>query len=189
MTDFFKEFLKSPLKTGAVIPSSKKLSKLVVDSAYLSNKKCVIELGSGTGVFTKEIIKNISPECVFFSLELNQFFVDQTKKNCPDATVYHASAQDIQKYLIKHQQSHSNCIISGIPWAVLNYSEQKELMDIIYDSLCPDSIFITFAYLQGLVLPSGIKFRRLLHKKFKQVKTTKTVWENLPPAFVYCCEK
>ncbi len=187
--NFFRQFLKNPIETGAIASSSTGLSQLITDRAQLSKKKCVVELGSGTGVFTKEIIHKISTNCIFFSLEINRQFVAETKKNCPTATVYHASALDIKKYLLKHDQTSCDCIISGLPWAGFDQKLQEELLNAAYDSLVDGGEFLTFAYLQGLVFPPGIKFKKLLKKKFRQVEKTRIIWKNLPPALVYHCRK
>jgi len=49
--------------------------------------------------------------------------------------------------------------------------------------------FVTFAYLQGLLLPAGRRFAELLPTYFRQVSKSRTVWLNLPPAFVYQCQR
>ena len=98
---FIQEFLKNPTRTGTFAQSSVGLSKLITDTANLGTKKCVVELGSGTGVFTKEILNKINPETCFFCLESNKKFVKQTQKKYPQATVYHDSAENIKKIFIK----------------------------------------------------------------------------------------
>jgi phosphatidylethanolamine/phosphatidyl-N-methylethanolamine N-methyltransferase len=35
------------------------------------------------------------------------------------------------------------------------------------------------------MVPQGLRFRRRLHDEFSHVTTTRTVWANVPPAFVY----
>jgi phospholipid N-methyltransferase len=49
--------------------------------------------------------------------------------------------------------------------------------------------FATFAYLQGLIMPAGIRFRKQLETQFSKVEISKVVWKNLPPAIVYRCQK
>jgi hypothetical protein len=56
---------------------------------------------------------------------------------------------------------------------------QDKLLATVLDVLKPGGKFLTFAYLQGLLLPSGSMFRKKLHAKFKKVKTTGTVWLNI----------
>lgn len=189
MVSFFRQFLKNPLVTGAIAPSSAGLSELITDTAQLSKKRCVVELGSGTGVFTRRILKKISPECVFFTLEINPQFAGETKKNCPAAVVYPASGKDIRRYLRKHRQKTCDCIISGLPWAAFSQKIQEELLAEVCSSLADGGEFLTFAYIHGLLLPAGKKFRSLLKKRFSSVKKTKIIWRNLPPAFVYHCKK
>ena len=46
---------------------------------------------------------------------------------------------------------------------------------------------MTFAYLQGLLLKAGKRFRKRLDDTFANVRRSPTVWWNLPPAFVYRC--
>ena len=187
--NFLRQLIKSPLETGAVAPSSRELSRLIVERANLSSKQCVVELGSGTGVFTKEILKNISNNSVFFSLEINNQFVKETKVNNPKATVYHASAKDIKKYLLKHDQDRCHCVISGLPWGVFGEELQRDLLNEIYDSLEDGGEFLTIALLQGLVFPPGIRFKKAIKEKFRKVEKSKIVWGNLPPGFVYRCIK
>ncbi|MBT3407940.1 SAM-dependent methyltransferase [Candidatus Woesearchaeota archaeon] len=189
MNQFLKQFFKHIKCTGAIAPSSKHLSKFIVDLANLSNKKCIIELGSGTGVFTKEIVKQKNSKSTFFCLEINKEFVSITKKNCPGIIVYNSSADKINKYLLKHNEKYCDCIISGLPWAAFDNSLQINLLNSIYDSLSKNGVFLTFAYIQGSYLPSGMKFKQLLLKKFKSVEKSKIIWKNLPPAFVYICKK
>lgn len=186
---FIKEFIKHPIIVGAIAPSSQWLSELISDTANLKNKKCVVELGPWNGVFTEKILQKINPYCVFFSIEINYKFVKETKNRCSNAIVYNDSAENIKKYLIKHNKNNCDCIISGLPWAVFDSDLQIKLLNSIYDSLESEGIFLTFTYIHGLLLPQGKKFKALLQKKFRIVKRTKIIWWNLPPAFVYFCQK
>ena len=187
--NFLRQLIKSPLVTGAIAPSSSELSKLIVEKANLNDKKCVVELGSGTGVFTKEIMSNIPQDSVVFSLEINNQFVKETKLKNPTSIVYHASAKDIKKYLLKHKQDKCDCIISGLPWGVFGEELQKNLLNEIYDSLEDGGVFLTIALLQGLVFPPGRRFKKAINEKFRKVEKSKIVWGNLPPGFVYRCIK
>lgn len=186
---FFKQFLKSPKETAAVTSSSKELSKLIVNMADLSSKRCVVELGPGTGAFTEEILGQVDPETLFFCLEINREFVSDMRRKYPEATVYHASSTDIGKYLAKNNREGCDCIISGLPWALLDRSLQEELLDSIYDSLDEGGIFLTIAHITGLVFPPGRRFQKLLGMKFNKVSRSRIIWGNVFPAFVYRCTK
>jgi len=122
-------------------------------------------------------------------MEVNPDFVAATQARCPEALIYHDSATHARTYLEKLGHSHCDCIISGLPWAAFSEQLQDELLDTVHDVLRHGGRFLTFAYLQGLLLPSGLRFRRKLQARFSQVTTTRIVWANLPPALVYCVEK
>jgi phosphatidylethanolamine/phosphatidyl-N-methylethanolamine N-methyltransferase len=188
-TQFIRQFLRYPSKTGAIAPSSAALADLITASADLARASVVIEFGPGTGVFTEKILAQLHEKALFFAMEVNPNFVAATQARCPEALIYHDSATHARTYLEKLGHSHCDCIISGLPWAAFGEELQDDLLDTINDVLRPGGRFLTFAYLQGLVLPSGIRFRKKLQTRFARVTTTRIVWTNLPPALVYCVER
>ncbi len=186
---FLVQFLISPAKTGAIIPSSNRLARAIIESSNLHNARSVVEIGSGTGVFTQEIVRQISENTVFFALEINPKFVKETKKRCPDAIVYQDSVANIQKYLKKHHLNRCDCIISSLPLASFNRKQQELSLQAIFDVLHPDGIFSTFTYVHSQFLPGGIFTRNKLEEMFEKVRKKKIIWRNLPPASVYFCRK
>ena len=189
LVQFLKQFVLHTTKTGAVAPSSEGLADLITDTADLHNASAVIEFGTGTGVFTEKILQKIHDETRFFALEINSDFVKVTRKRCPEVVVYQDSAANAKKYLDELGINECDCIICGLPWAAFSEELQNELLDTIIDILGPGGKFLTFAYLQGLLLPAGMRFKRKLSTRFNSVTKTRTVWLNFPPAFVYCAEK
>ena len=55
---------------GAVAPSSKFLMKKRLKSVDFSKAKVIVELGPGTGVFTKGILDKMTDDAKLFSFEL-----------------------------------------------------------------------------------------------------------------------
>jgi len=188
LTQFLKQFVLHTTKTGAVAPSSKGLADLITETAGLHSASAVIEFGTGTGVFTEKILQKIPDETRFFALEINPDFVKATRKRCPEAVVYQDSAANAKKYLEELGINECDCIICGLPWAAFSEELQNELLDTIIDVLKPGGRFLTFAYLQGLLLPAGMRFKKKLSTRFNSVTKTRTIWLNFPPAFVYCAE-
>jgi phospholipid N-methyltransferase len=82
---------------------------------------------------------------------------------------------------------HATCgaVVSGLPFASFANDLQDEVLGAVREALVPGGVFATFAYWQGLMVPQGLRFRRRLHDEFSLVTTTRTVWANMPPAFVY----
>jgi len=184
-----KHFLRSPNETGAVAASSDGLSELITDAAGLSDAKMVIEFGPGTGVFTEKIVAKVPPGAAFFAMETNAEFVEATRRRCSGVTVIHDSAVNCRKYMTEMGHEQCDSIVCGLPWAAFGKELQDVLLSAIMDALKPQGVFVTFAYLHGLLLPAGRRFRKRLCSTFSQVRTTRTVWMNIPPAFVYCARK
>ncbi len=186
---YIKQFLKNPKNTGSLTPSNEELSELVTDTAELGEMGTVVELGSGTGVFTEKILKKKNPEALFFAIEINPEFCEATRSRCPSATVYMDSAENMKKYLEQHGKNSCDCIISSLPWAVFDHRTQDKLLNAIWKVLRPGGRMITFSYSISMMVPNARRFRSILRNRFTSVVKSKTVWSNFPPAFVYSAKK
>lgn len=186
---YIRQFLRDPKSTGSIAPSNEELSELVTDTARLDKMGTVVELGSGTGVFTEKILEKKSPGALFFAIEINPEFCEATKSRCPSATVYRDSAENMKKYLEQHGADSCDCIISSLPWTVFDHGTQDRLLEVIWDVLKPGGRMITFSYSISMMIPNARRFRSTLLNKFTRVVKSKTVWSNFPPAFVYSAEK
>ena len=186
---FIKQFFTNPTRTGAVHPSSEQLAELITGTAELKKRKTIVEIGSGTGVFTEKICQKKNNGSEFFVIELNPLFAEQTKKRCPSVNVFNDTAANIRKYLTLKGYSECECIISGLPWASFNEQLQDDILNSLYESMSPGAVFLTFAYLPSLVMPSGRRFRKKLKDLFGNLHETEVVWNNIPPAFVYSVYK
>jgi phospholipid N-methyltransferase len=187
---FLKQFVSQPRTIGAIAPSSSGLAKRMIEQIDFSAAKVLVEYGPGSGVFTKKILENIDQnETIFFGLELNETMNRIANQEVPDVPIYQDSAAEISKYLKQYGVNQADAIISGLPWAAFPENLQDEILEETVASLPEGGTFSTFAYLHGLVLPSGLRFRKKLKKHFSIVKTSPVVWKNVPPALVYWCKK
>ena len=186
---FFREFARHPVWTGAVAPSSKWLARCITNDLGIETARVVAELGPGTGVFTRAIRERCPAEAVQIAVEINTQFADQLRVRFPDVHIVNDTAEKLSQ--IVHERGHAaaDAVISGIPWAVFPEELQAQLLEAIYATLKPGGKFATFAYLHGAWLPPGVRFRKMIGAKFSSVATTPVVWRNVPPAFVYRCQK
>ncbi len=182
---FLKEFLAGPGTTGAIAPSSRALAELITHRAGVETASLVIEFGPGTGIFTEAIQRKLPAAAKFFAIEINPAFVALTRARCPGVVVHEDSAVNTRKHMKAMGAPHCDCVVSGLPWAAFPEALQDELMLTLGDILKPGGVFVTFAYLQGLIMPAGRRFRRKLEERFHRVESSPTIWMNLPPAFVY----
>lgn len=189
LTSLTMQFLRKPLTTGAICPSSAYLARQMVNGMGVENARVVVELGPGTGAITGAILKEMVEDALFFAVELNESVLPVFRKRFPSQKVYHDSASNLPRILSSLNLAHADVILSGLPWASFPEHLQDELLGAICQALPDGGRFATFAYLQGTVLPAGIRFRHKLKDFFRLVETSEVVWRNIPPAFVYRCRK
>ncbi len=183
--EFLKNFVLHPNQTGAVAPSSSYLAELITDSADLAQAQVVIEFGPGTGVFTEKIVQKLPEDATFLAIEANRDFARATRERCPGVTVVEDSATKPHKHLEEMGATQCDRIICGLPWASFGENLQDQILASIRSVLAPGGLFLTFAYVHGVILPAGWRFRRKLRNTFPELHTSRVVWRNLPPAFVY----
>lgn len=186
---FLYNFIRYPFATGAVLPSSRRLAARMVDGSGIDAAKTVVELGPGTGVFTRAISERIGSETVYLGIELREKFAALVSEKFPDLCIVNDSAENIVENLAKLDRTEADTIISGLPWAAFDTDLQRRIMASVTEALAPGGKFATFTYLHAVRLPAARRFRALLDENFSEVRESKTVWRNMPPAFVYHCTK
>ncbi|MHB8974584.1 MAG: class I SAM-dependent methyltransferase [Pirellulaceae bacterium] len=189
MTRFLSTFLRHPITTGAIAPSSPALAKEMIGWVDWSNVRVCVEFGPGTGAFTPSILESLQAETRFFAVELNPKFAATMTRTFPQVETICRSVADIENICDERGVAKIDCIICGLPWAGFSASLQHCLMNAVRSRLSDDGYFATFAYLQGTILPAGIRFAKLLQDSFGEVQRSRTVWRNLPPAFAYRCRR
>lgn len=185
----FRQFLKNPTQIGSLYPSSAPLCREMVNHINIETAANIVELGSGTGVITSEILSSMQPESNFVAIELDTHIYQHFKRHWPHIKIYNESAENLSLVLEKEKISHADAIISGLPWAAFPSKLQSYILSEVVANLAQGGYFTTFAYTQGMLLPSARRFRKLLDQNFSSVETSKIIWNNIPPAFVYRCQK
>ncbi len=183
----FRRFLQNPTQIGALCPSSPALCRTITGDIGLEKAAVVVELGPGTGVITREILRRLHPEAAFIAVELDEALCADLRRNFPDLRLCNDSAARLGTILGEEQLERVDVIVSGLPWAIFPEALQQEILENVLAALRPGGCFTTFAYLQGLMLPAGRRFRKRLDTLFDSVETTPVVWRNLPPALIYRC--
>ncbi|EOP49611.1 ribosomal RNA adenine dimethylase [Bacillus cereus VDM053] len=180
---FLHEFIKHPKHTGAVAPSSKILAKKMVNIIDFNRAKCIVELGPGTGVFTKEIMKRKTKETIFLLIEINEVFCKELTrkfKNEQNVIVIQGSAENIKKYMKELNIDYIDYVLSGLPFTSLPEEVSKRILNNVMEAIHENGEFITFQY-------SLVK-KGFIQHFFPEI-TLEKVWLNFPPAYVFSCKK
>ncbi|MBN1815835.1 MAG: hypothetical protein JW828_00655 [Sedimentisphaerales bacterium] len=165
------------------------MAEEIVSQANVVNAQVIVEYGAGTGSFTEVILKRKPEKTSFYAIEQNDRLCAILRQRFPDAHIIAGSVENAGKLLAINYHVHACSIVSGLPWASFSEGLQDRILASTLEILKPGGRFVTFMYLQSLVLPSSQRFRKKIQALFSKVHTSRTIWRNLPPAFVYCCTK
>jgi phosphatidylethanolamine/phosphatidyl-N-methylethanolamine N-methyltransferase len=186
---FAREFLRNRQNIGAVVPSSPALASCIVQAAKVSEAAHVLELGPGTGPFTASIEQAMAPGARYLGIEMNPAFVETLRHRFPRLDFAEAAAQDYDFSAWLPQDTGFDSIVSGLPWTAFPETLQMEILHHVLPRLAPGGRFTTFAYTGFHLLPNGRHFTKVLRDQPGILSTTRTVWRNFPPAFVYVLER
>ena len=112
---FLKQYLRNPFGTGAVAPSGRQLAKLMVAKLAPQPSEVIVELGPGTGSFTRELLAQGVEPANLILVEFNKDFIKFLKREFPNLRIVEGPAQDLPQLLKTLGQASVKKIISGIP--------------------------------------------------------------------------
>lgn len=186
--EFLKAAIKNPLQISTVFQTSPWLRGRMLEHVDFANATHIMELGAGAGAITEGIAKKLSPNTKFTAFELSEDLVEYLRKVYPPNMEFVvASAERARDYA--ESKGPADAVISSLPWTLFAAELQQSLVDSIYDALKPGGRFLTYVCLNAAWYSSAQNLKYLLHRKFKTVRRTPVEWRNIPPAFIYVCEK
>lgn len=174
-SSFIIEWLKAPLVTASVIPSSKRLARRMVTSLDAS-AELVIELGPGTGVFTNAILEAGVGEESLVLVELNNKFAAQLRRKYPRAMVINGAAEALTHLNL----GKADAVISGLPLLSIRDEHIDAILGGVFSVMKPGAALVQFTY--GRKCP--IK-PELMAKHGLVERRESFVLNNFPPASVY----
>ncbi len=184
---FINESVKHFKEIGSIAPDSAICVDSIVKSVPFESAELILEYGGGSGAVTGEIIKRREPESTFICFEKNNNFYHSLRQTIkgPNIFVLHEDVFNSKNVLLSKfniQVGSVDCIISTLPWSLLDFEEllEKEVLPLLKE----DGIFIQYMY--SVAFLNGFRLRPILKKYFTQIDLD-FVFFNIPPTFVYTC--
>lgn len=180
---FLKQWARNPREMGSITPSSRFLTREVVERIDFSRARYIAELGPGTGVFTQEILDRLAPDGQILAVDTNASFVDHLKREIPDRRLkpIEASAERIDALAAEAGWPRVDAIVSGIPYSLLPKPVMRGILEASYRALGlggEGGLFVGYQY-SKMLRPHLLDVFGNVHYR--------SVLLNLPPAFVYAC--
>ncbi|MBL4706737.1 MAG: ribosomal RNA adenine dimethylase [Flavobacteriales bacterium] len=179
---FIKQYRSNKKEVGAIAPSSKFLRNRMMAPINFHRADVIVELGPGTGVFTKELLKLMKPSAKLYVFETNQSFYEKLKSEIQDEriTIYNESAELVKQKMDGLGIDQVDVIVSSLPYTVFPIRLKIKILNSCTSALADDGIYVQFQY--------SLNAHKLLKKKFAKVSLDFTPM-NMPPAVVYRCRK
>lgn len=181
-TYFLKQFWSEKKMVGSMIPSSRYLAKKMLQNVNFKKARVIVELGPGTGIFTRKILEQMSEDTKLFVFELNDQFFQRLQEEIQDErlVLIHDSAEHIQKYLNDAGFLNADYVISSLPLTNFPNKLKETILKAAHHCLKNEGKFIQFQY--------SLNSKKILETQFDDTNIMFTPL-NFPPAFIYTCSK
>ena len=176
----FRAWLRHPLRTAAIAPSSAALARLITRDIAATDR--VVELGAGTGVFTRALVARGVLSSRLTVVEANPELADLLHTRFRDAHVVCGDAATDSWQL--GERPETDAVISGLPLLSMPVDAVARVLSTAISVLAPRGRFYQFTYGPACTIGPGLM--SALH-----LRASRTGWTplNLPPASVYQIER
>ncbi|MCM5553353.1 VTT domain-containing protein [Pleomorphomonas sp. NRK KF1] len=175
---FIRAWIAAPLRIAAVVPSGRSLASLMTKEIDASSSP-VIELGAGTGAFTRELIKRGIPESALILIESNSDFSQLLARRFPRAQVLSIDATQLGCSRLNSTIG-AGAALSGLPLLSMPCGSVLAILESTFDRLRPNGALYQFTY--GLRCPIS---RTVLDRLGLEADRIGGTLFNIPPASVY----
>jgi phospholipid N-methyltransferase len=174
---FLRSWYRDPRTVGAILPSGSALAEAIVRDIG-SRHAPVLELGSGTGAFTRRLVaQGIAPRELHL-VELDSGFAKRLRRTFPGAQVYECDARRLA--LPDDVSGDIGATVSGLPLLNMSAKAKMALLQCVFAQMRPGAPLYAFTYGWGCPIS-----RRLLDRLGLRAECTESVLRNLPPARVW----
>lgn len=179
---FFLQWLKNPLRTAAVAPSSAELAAAMIDELPDDTRR-VIELGGGTGAITRALLAAGIQARQLMVLELNEELHAHLHARFPAVHVVLGDAlslPDLARECGYLDQGPADAIVSSLGLLTMPPAAQRAILEAAFQCLAAEGVFVQFTY--G---PSAPVAEEVVKQLGLAVHRGDFVLRNVPPATVF----
>jgi len=175
---FFRAWMRSPIRTGAIVPSGQDLAGKIVQEVRPHQGR-VIELGGGTGAFTRALLElGVLTEDLEV-VEINPELARGLRKQFPGVRVIQANATELVRS-VSGKPGEYQAIISGLPMLAIPKAVQRSILAASFTLLAEEGALYQFTYSNRSPIDQDILDEFGLNHA--QIATS---WRNFPPARVF----
>lgn len=181
--EFLQAFLKNPAKVGSITPSSPELALKMLEGIEPAPDNIVIELGVGTGAITKFVQDIVPDDRSYLGIELDGDLVKLLRKNFPEMNIVCGNAMETAAIHKRSGLGTVGYIVCCLPFVSLPSKVRSGVLDEVDTFMQNGCEFRTLQYAHGYYLPSAVKFREMMRKRYGKEKRSSLVVKNVPPGY------
>lgn len=174
---FLFQYLRNPKEVGAVLPSSTAAADMMTREITPASAP-VLELGPGTGSFTRAILRRGVRPSDLTLVETNNEFCGLLQSEFRGTRVLCMNAADIGPELFGGRQV--GAVVSGVPFLLVKPDETMAILSAVFDVMRPGAALYQVTY--GFTVPFPRQVMRALDLQATLVGRTLL---NAPPASCY----
>lgn len=179
--EFARTWLRSPRKVGAIAPSGPSLARTITAGISGSSGN-VLELGPGTGVFTRMLVERGVPEAQLTLLENDERFAGLLREKFPVAKVISGCATALVEMPVK--EDGFGAVVSGLPLLSMRPETVRRILDGVFIHLQPGKAVYQFTYRPVCPVP-----KEVMRTLGLESEMTGFSLRNLPPAWVFALRR
>jgi len=178
---FFWEVIKNFRKVGTITQSGKVLSNKVASFIESDRRVTIVEIGAGDGAITKAILNRISSDSKLYSIELNENLFKKLVEIKDDRfTPINGNAENLEEILSKYGISEIDHLVSALPFIVFPEKIAEKILVKSKKFIKKDGYYLQIHYAKTIT--------SLYESVFGNLKSY-FVLNNVPPAYVFVCQK
>lgn len=182
--EFLQAFIKNPLKVGAITPSSPELAREMLKGIEPDENNIILELGVGTGAITKFIEEKVPDEKSYLGVELDGKLVNSLNVRFPNLKILKGNACELEKIHKKSGLGKVSSIICCLPFVSMPNDVGEKILSEIETFMEKGCLLRTFQYAHGFYMPSAIKLREFMRRRYGKSYKSPLIVKNVPPAYV-----
>ncbi|MFH1805743.1 MAG: SAM-dependent methyltransferase [Pseudomonadota bacterium] len=176
---FLRAWVANPKRVAAITPSGPALAELMTRDLGPETGP-VLELGPGTGVFTRAILAHgVAPQDLTL-IEFSPDFAHTLARRFPDCRILCMDAARLGTANLYSDDAKPGAVISGLPILSMNARQIMGILGGSFTLMRPNGAFYQFTYGPRCPVPHQILTR--LGLKAQRVGAT---MRNVPPSTVY----
>ncbi len=140
-----RAFLRSPLRVGTVVPSSRFLERRIVELGAVGDATLIVELGPGTGSTTRAILGAMPRHARLLCIEIDPQLHGLLRRIEDRRLIAHlGSAEQLREILALHRLPAPDVVISGIPFSTMERTVARRILDTIQAVLPHGGHFVAY---------------------------------------------